>query len=101
MTLQMSNAIMQTLLWILIVYVLIRYTQDMLYVERQYIYLDELEKEISNLALIDVFKSESDNYQKNYSMVLNFIDLFYKMLMSVFFTIINTVRIYKEWIFFR
>lgn len=31
-------------------------------------------------------------------MVLNFIDLFYKMLMPIFFVLINTVRIYKEWI---
>lgn len=30
-------------------------------------------------------------------LVLNFIDLFYKMLMPVFFVIINIVRICKEW----
>lgn len=98
MTLQLGNTIMQTLLWILIAYVMIRYIQDMLYVERQYVYLAELEKEISNSALINVFKREGDNYQRNYPMVLNFIDLFYKMLMPVFFTVINTVRICKEWI---
>lgn len=98
MTLQLSNTIIQTLLWLLIVYVMIRYIQDMLYVERQYIYLDSLEKEISNLGSVNIFAREGANYQKDYPMVLNFIDLFYKMLMPIFFALINVVRIYKEWV---
>lgn len=98
MTLQLSNTIIQTLLWLLIAYVMIRYIQDVLYIERQYIYLDSLEKEISNLSSIDIFMRKRTNYQKDYPMVLNFIDLFYKMLMPIFFVLINTVRIYKEWI---
>ena len=98
MTLQLSSSIIQTLIWLLIAYVMIRYIQDMLYVERQYIYLDNLEKEISNLGSINVFAREGVNYQKNYPMVLNFIDLFYKMLMPIFFALINVVRIYKEWL---
>ena len=79
MTLQLSNTIIQTLLWLLIVYVMIRYIQDVLYIERQYIYLDSLEKEISNLSSIDIFMREGTNYQKDYPMVLNFIDLFYNL----------------------
>ena len=47
-TLQISNTIIQTLLWLLIAYIMIRYIQDVLYVERQYMYLNKLEKEISN-----------------------------------------------------
>lgn len=98
-TLNLSNTIIQTLLWIIIAYVLIRYIQDMLYVERQYGYLRELEKQISALNDMDVFKREGDNYLHDYPMVLNFIDLFYKMLMPIFFTAINIIRIYKEWVF--
>lgn len=97
MTLQLSNTIIQTLLWLLIAYIMIRYVQDMLYIERQYIYLDNLEKEINNLGTIKIFAREGENYQKGYPMVLNFIDLFYKMLMPIFFAIINSVRIYREW----
>lgn len=97
-TLAIGNTILQTLLWLLITYVLIRYIQDVLYVERQYIYLDKLEKEISRYISVDAFAREGDNYQKNYPMVLNFIDLFYKMLMPIFFALINMVRIYEEWI---
>ena len=97
MTLQLSNTIIQTLLWLLIAYSLIRYIQAMLYIERQYIYLDNLEKEINNLGTIKIFVREGANYQKDYPMALNFIDLFYKMLMPILFALINSVRIYREW----
>lgn len=79
-SLQLSNTIMQTLIWLLLAYVMIRYIQDVLYIERQYIYLDKLEKEISNLTVTGVFSREGDSYQRNYPIVLNIIDLFYKML---------------------
>ena len=42
-TIQVSNGIIQTLIWVLIAYVLVRYVQDVLYVERQYLYLDKIE----------------------------------------------------------
>lgn len=97
-TLQLSNTILQTLLWILVVYIMIRYVQDSLYIERQYKYLSKLEHSISNF--IDVFNREGDDYLEDYPVVLNFIDLFYKMLMPVVFIIINTIRIYKEFLSF-
>lgn len=96
--LQLSNAIIQTLLWLLIAYVMIRYIQDVLYVERQYVYLDNLERKITRLSLMGIFTREGINYQRDYPMVLNFIDLFYKMLMPVLFAVINIVRIHEEWI---
>lgn len=97
MTLQVSNTILQTLLWLFIAYVMIRYIQDMLYVERQYDYLSKLEKEIAKNIEVNIFSREGESYLYNYPMVLNFIDLFYKMLMPTFFMVINVVRIYKEW----
>lgn len=42
-----GNVVLQTLLWILIAYITVRYCQETLYVERQYPYMDKLEKEIS------------------------------------------------------
>ena len=95
MTVQLSNTLIQTLLWLIITYVMIRYIQDMLYIERQYKYMEKLEKHIANE--LGVFEREGKNYQKNYPMVLNFIDLFYKMLMPIFFLAINIVKIYTEW----
>lgn len=98
-SLQLSNTIMQTLIWVLVAYVMIRYIQDMLYVERQYLYLEKIEKEIADLSTTGIFSREGENYQRNYPMVLNFIDLFYKMFMPIVFAAINIVRIYEEWVF--
>lgn len=97
MTLVIGNTILQTLLWLLIAYVMIRYIQDMLYIERQYNYLDTLEKEISKVLKVDIFAREGTNYQRNYPIVLNFIDLFYKMLIPIFFILVNTIHIGREW----
>ena len=55
-------------------------------------------KKRSNLTTTRIFSREGENYQKDYPMVLNFIDLFYKMLMPILFVLINIVRIHEEWI---
>lgn len=96
-TLELSNTILQTLLWILIAYVMIRYVQDMLYIEKEYKYLEILEKEIGKE--VKDFIREGKNYLENYPIVLNFIHLFYNMLMPVMFIGINGARIYRECIF--
>lgn len=96
-TIQVSNGILQTLIWILIAYVLVRYVQDVLYVERQYKYLDKLEEKIAGLLGDDIFSRESDNYLKDYPLVLNLVDLFYKFFSLVLFTVINIAHIAGEW----
>lgn len=92
-----GKGILQTLLWILIAYVMIRYCQDTLYIERQYVCIDGIEKTISKLMENSPFNREGEGYLKNYPMVLNFIDLFYKMFSPILFLIINTVHIFSEW----
>lgn len=96
-SLVIENGILQTLLWILIAYVMIRYCQDSLYIERQYVCIYRIEKEISNLMESSSFGREGEEYIKNYPIVLNFIDLFYKMFSPIVFLIINIVHIVSEW----
>lgn len=96
-SLAISNKILQTFLWILIAYFTVRYCQDTLYIERLYPYLDKLEKEISMASNSTIFDREGEGYVKDYPIVLNFIDLFYKMFSPILFMIINSVRISKEW----
>ena len=91
--------IIHTLIWILMVYMTIKYVQDMLSVERNYRYLEKLEKEIKLKSDIEVFEREGDDYKNEYPMVLNFIDLFYKMLCPLLFMAINIIHIVKEWKF--
>lgn len=96
-TLNFGSNILQSLIWVSITYVMIRYVQDMLYIERQYTYMDTLEKEISEKGSVGVFNREGLHYRENYPMVLNLIDLFYKMLSPVLFLTINTIKIASEW----
>ncbi len=65
-TLVIGNAVLQTLIWVMITYVMIRYVQDVLYIERQYDYLEKLEKEISKKASVNAFERESTNYLRQY-----------------------------------
>lgn len=99
MTIKISTGIIQTLIWILIAYALVRYVQDVFYIERQYRYIDELEMEISKkLGEVneEIFGREGKSYLKDYPIVLNLIDLFYKMLAPILFTAINVVHITEE-----
>ena len=102
-TIQIGTGIIQTLIWILIAYVLVRYVQDVLYIERQYSYLARLEKEISKQLGEkqddSIFSREGEDYLRDYPLVLNFIDLFYKMFAPILFAVINVVHIVQEWNF--
>ena len=91
------NGVLQTLLWIIIAYTTVQYCQNTLYVERLYPYLDKLEKEISILSKSKVFEREGTGYLNNYPMILNFVDLFYKMFCPILFIGINIVHIVQEW----
>lgn len=93
----LGNAVLQTLLWILIAYIIVRYCQETLYVERQYPFIHQLEKEIAKVSGTALFEREGQGYLKEYPMVLNFIDLFYKMFCPILFMGINIVRIVWEW----
>lgn len=92
-----GNVILQTLLWILIAYFTVRYCQETLYVERQYPYLEKLEKEITQESKIKIFEREGQGYLRDYSIVLNFIELFYKIFCPVLFIGVNIARIAMEW----
>lgn len=92
-----GNSVLQTLLWIVIAYITVRYCQDTLYVRRLYPYVDKLEKEIIKTSKVVLFEREGQGYLKEYPMVLNFIDLFYKMFCPILFLGINIVHIIREW----
>ena len=100
LTVYIGNSVLQTLIWILIAYILVRYVQDVLYIERHYVYIKCLELKIAKLLEETkgsiVFCRESGFYFKRYPMVLNLIDLFYKVFIPVLFTAINVMRIFQE-----
>lgn len=95
-TITFNIAILQSLSWIFIAYFWVRYIQDTLYVERQYNYLNKLERKIEEFLGKDNFNREGEYYLHEYPIILNLIDLFYKMFIPILFTIINIGHILSE-----
>ena len=93
----LGSTILQTLLWVLVAYTLIRYVQHNTYIERQYAYIEELESSISKSLEGAKFDRESKNYLNEYPIVLDVIDIFYKWFAPILFITINISRIVIEW----
>jgi len=96
-----ENDIVQTFLWLLIAVFLIKYIQETIYIERQYIYQSKIEKEIDVLLGTDFMGREGQEYDKNYPKSLRIISFFYAWLCPILFFAINTYRIINECINFR
>lgn len=96
-TTQLGNNTLQTFLWICVAYMVIRYIQETLYIERQYKYQDLLETQIRRLTNGSLFSREGSLYIDDYPNSLNLIDLFYKVFCPILFVIINIGRIFMEW----
>ncbi len=90
--------VLQTTFWFFIAYVLIQYIQAVFNIERNYTYLHKLEQKIVELSDRNaIFNREGEHYVSDYPIVLNLIDLFYKMLCPLYFTAINVSHIIYEW----
>lgn len=92
----LSKSLIQTFLWIMILYFSVKYCQSNIYIERQYKYIERLEKTITNNIKDYTFNRESENYLEEYPFVLNFIDVFYTWIVPLLFIIVNTIRMFIE-----
>lgn len=96
-TVKIGSNVLQTLVWILVAYVLVRYIQEVMNVERQYVYLKNLENRINNHLDENGITREGESYLESYPPVLNLVHLFYNLLCPILFTIINIYHIILEW----
>ena len=90
-----SNQIstIQSLLWLLLLYLTMRYYQSTIYIERQYLYIHSIEEKISNLKHIK-FDRERKNYLSHYPKINDFIDFLYKWIFPIIycFTIVYKIK---------
>lgn len=86
-----------TAVWLITTYVLIRYYQTTIYVERQYPYIEEMETEIVKETGLSCFDREGKAYLRNYPKVLDLIHIFYTWMIPILLQGINTVKIILEW----
>ncbi len=90
--------IVQAFLWALITHLLMQYLHKNIYVERQYSYLNILEKEIGSHLNSGLFNREGDNYLKNYPLISNVLDIFYKCFFPILVVGINGTKLVFEYI---
>ena len=97
-TIDTVSVLLPSFVWTITLYVLVRYYQTTIYIERQYTYMAKLESEISDKIKFAEFKRESTFYLSNYPKVLDIIHVFYTWIIPIAILIINTVKIALEWV---
>lgn len=89
--------ILPSVIWIIVTYILVRYYQTTIYVERQYPYIKLIEDEIAKETGLTCFDRESTAYLRGYPKVLDMIHFFYSWIIPVLLLTINSVKIILEW----
>ena len=90
-----SLIIVQSFLWALLLYFFASYFRKILYIERQYVYIHELEVVIAEI-LDKKFTREGNSYLEDYPMILNFTHYLYQLIFPVLSIIIVVYKIYLE-----
>lgn len=89
-------SIIQSLLWLILLYFTMRYYQINVYVERQYNYIHSLERDIAKKANVK-FDREGGDYLSNYPKMNSFIDILYKLIFPVIYCLIICYKIIIEY----
>lgn len=92
---QMS--IIQSFLWLILLYLTMRYYQATIYLEKQYNCIHSIESDISNIEHI-TFDRESGNYLSNYPKMSDFVDILYKWVFPIIYCLIICYKIVTEYI---
>jgi len=87
--------VIQSFVWIMVLWLFIRYFQTNIYIERQYKYFEELEKTISENYNIK-FDREGKGYEGNYPIILSIIHRIYVYVFPVLAIIIIGLKICFE-----
>lgn len=92
---QMS--ILQSFLWLILLYLTMRYYQATIHIEKQYNCIYSIEADISNIEHI-TFDRESGNYLLNYPKMSDFVDVLYKWVFPIIYCLIICYKIVIEYI---
>ena len=87
--------IFQVFLWLILLYFTMRYVQVNCYIERQYRYIHQLEKSITDKSEIKIDR-ESENYLGDYPFVLKGVHIFYTWIFPILFGIAIAYKIIIE-----
>lgn len=90
-------SIIQSFLWLILLYLTMRYYQATIHIEKQYNCIHLIESDISNIEHI-TFDRESGNYLSNYPQMSDFVDILYKWVFPIIYCLIICYKIVVEYI---
>lgn len=91
------TSLLPTAIWIVALYVIVRYYQSMIYIERQYKYIGILEANLSERSQLECIERESSAYLADYPIALDMIHIFYTWVIPGSLVILNFIKIILEW----
>jgi len=92
-----SINVIGSLVWFALLYVAIRYFQNVINIEKQYNYTHQLEKELAKHYDGKAFTREGKAYLNNYAIFSDWVHIVYWYIFPVLFTVAITVKIVGEW----
>lgn len=92
-----SINVISSLVWFALLYVAIRYFQNVINIEKQYNYTHQLEKELAQHYNGKAFIREGKAYLNNYAIFSDWVHIVYWYIFPVLFTVAITVKIVGEW----
>ena len=92
-----SINVIGSLVWFTLLYVAIRYFQNVINIEKQYNYTHQLEKELAQHYDDKAFTREGKAYLDNYAIFSDWVHIVYWYIFPVLFTVAITIKIIGEW----
>lgn len=89
-------SVLQTFLWLALFYETLRYSQTIVYIEREYKYIDYLEKKITKISK-ETLNREGGDYSKNFKPISIFTNGCYKYFFPLFSLIVSSLKIKSEY----
>lgn len=86
--LNFSIELIRSLLWLMLFYFAMQYYCKSINVERNYLYIHELEEDINQLYGQTLLKREKQAYLNKYPILLNFVDVFYKKVIPTIYILV-------------
>ena len=89
-----SLNMVQSILWLFMLYITIRYIQETINIEQGYTYIHSLENKLNNLEIC--IDREGKNYLTDYPIVKNIIHYIYQLVFPLIYILLVLIEIIKE-----
>lgn len=93
---QIDLRFIESIIWFILLAISLKYFQNVVYIERQYKYMHQLEDQICGEFNNQAFTREGLSYLRNYPILLSWASFLYTIFFPILFIIIVTYKIFGE-----